>query len=291
MKATKSDDAKVNKKQLDIWLVDNFKSPDTAAVKVCLPGSYCPTKHGHLFNGLRSLALRWYRRKTSRSFLAYLHAQHGKGKSYQEILHTNTGKKVFSILLWVKLRYGFKVLKKPKCKDRGSKDLNEFRKDLIVGGEAVWRATLASWWNWDGGSTICFWRWPRCHRTAVRDGTKAFIHRHKLPSYSRPQKLSKDPETRKRVKDKVNGVRGRGYINTGGVKSTTGFFDVTKGDTDIRMVYDATECGLNDALWTLNFFSPTINSILRNADGSTWFGDIDLGEMFLNYWLDEELRP
>ena len=86
-------------------------------------------------------------------------------------------------------------------------------------------------------------------------------------------------------------MRTQGYINAGGVKSITGFFDVPKGEADIRMVYDATKCGLNAALWTPNFFLPTIDSILRNADGNTWFGDIDLGEMFLNYWLDEELRP
>ena len=81
-------------------------------------------------------------------------------------------------------------------------------------------------------------------------------------------------------------MRSRGYINTGGVKSITAFFNVPKGDADIRMVYDATKCCLNAALWTPNLFLPTIDSILRNADG-----DIDLGEMFLNYWLDEELRP
>ena len=75
------------------------------------------------------------------------------------------------------------------------------------------------------------------------------------------------------------------------MKSITGFFDVPKGDSDICMVYNATKCGLNDALWTPNFFLPTIDLILRNADADTWFGDIDLGEMFLNYWLDEELRP
>ena len=57
------------------------------------------------------------------------------------------------------------------------------------------------------------------------------------------------------------------------------------------MVYDATKCGLIAALWTPIFFLPTIDSILRNADEETWFGDIDLGEIFLNYWLDEELRP
>ena len=125
----------------------------------------------------------------------------------------------------------------------------------------------------------------------MRDGTKTFIHWNKLPAYAKQQQLSKDKVTREQVKAKVNEVRSRGYINTGGVKSTTGFFDVPKGDSDIRIVYDATKCGLNAVLWTPNFFLPTIDSILHNADDETWFGDIDLGEMFLNYWLDEELCP
>ena len=125
----------------------------------------------------------------------------------------------------------------------------------------------------------------------VRDGTKAFIHQNWLPAYAKPQQLSKHPETCERVKQKVNGVCSWGYIKEGGVKSTAGFFDMPKGDSDIRMVYDATKSDLNAALWTPNFFFPTIDSILRNADEETWFVDIDLGEMFLNYWLDEELRP
>eukprot|EP00979_Chaetoceros_neogracilis_P007253 scaffold1521_cov271-Chaetoceros_neogracile.AAC.61 len=65
---------------------------------------------------------------------------------------------------------------------------------------------------------------------------------------------------------------------------------VPKAIIDIRVVYDATQCGLNDALWAPNFFLPTVDSILRNASSSTWFGDIDLGEMFLNYALDMDIR-
>ena len=52
---------------------------------------------------------------------------------------------------------------------------------------------------------------------------------------------------RERVLNKVNSMQSRGYINVGGVKSITGFFDVPKGDDDIRMVYNATKCGLNEA--------------------------------------------
>ena len=75
------------------------------------------------------------------------------------------------------------------------------------------------------------------------------------------------------------------------MKSLTGFFAVPKGEDDIRIVYDASVCGLNDALWCPNCFLPTIDSVLRNAGSETWFGDIDLGEMFLNFQLDEKILP
>ena len=82
----------------------------------------------------------------------------------------------------------------------------------------------------------------------------------------------------------------RGYILPGQVNSLTGFFAVPKREDDIRIVYDATACGLNAALWAPNFALPTIDSVLQNADSRTWFSDIDLGEMFLIYFLDEDLR-
>ena len=290
VKAAKDDDAEVIEQQWDVWSVDNFNPPGNEVGKVCVPGSYCGVKHGRFFSSLRSMALRWYRRRILQSFLKYLRSHHGGGKVYEEVVLWNGVPRTAKIPLWVKLRYKFRSMAGSHRK-RGKPDQPEFRKDLLVGREAVWRSTLATWWNWDGGSTLYFWRWPTCVRPSIRDGTKAFIHRDRLPSYTQPQKLSKDPDTRDRVRRKVNGVRGRCYIREGGVKSTTGFFDVPKGESDIRMVYDATKCGLNAALWTPNFFLPTIDSILRNADERTWFGDIDLGEMFLNYWLDEELRP
>ena len=290
VKAAKSNDAKVDIQQWDRWSVESFRPRNESPAMVCIPGSYCDARHGRLFDSLRRLALRWYRRNTLRSLLLFLKKQHGRGKEVVDEVDIGGKPRQFRHSAWVRLRYSFRSCSKFRSKKR-NKTLDELRKDLIVGAEVIWRATQASWWNWEAGSTITFWRWPSCYRVAVRDGTKAFIHRDRLPSYSKPQQLSKDPDTQERVKKKVNGVRARGYINPGGVKSVTGFFDVPKGDADIRMVYDATKCGLNAALWTPNFFLPTIDSILRNADDETWFGDIDLGEMFLNYWLDEELRP
>ena len=83
----------------------------------------------------------------------------------------------------------------------------------------------------------------------------------------------------------------RNHVKSGFVKSLTCFFAVSKGDGDIRIVYDATKSGLNEALWAPNFPLPNATSVLRNVGSGTNFGDIDLGEMFLNYMLDPALRP
>ena len=110
-----------------------FKSLNAVAAKVCIPSSYCPAKHdGRLFDGLRGLALHWYQRRILQSFLAYLHSQHGRGKTYPEDLITGAGMKAVSISLWVKLRYSFKALKNPKSKGQGSRDLSDFCKGALL---------------------------------------------------------------------------------------------------------------------------------------------------------------
>ena len=88
---------------------------------------------------------------------------------------------------------------------------------------------------------------------------------------------------------KLHKVQERGYVVPGHVTSLTNYFCVPKGNDDIRMVYDATQCGLNEAVDPPNFFMPTIDSSLRSVESTTWSGDIDLGEMFLNYMLDESI--
>lgn len=138
---------------------------------------------------------------------------------------------------------------------------------------------LFSWWEWSAGSTLFFWRWPRRLWKSVRDGIKVFVDKRKLPEYRKPPSWPKDEKQHEKLIEKLRKVRDRKYIRHGYVKSLTGYFAVPKAGTDIRVVYDATKCGLNDAVWAPNFFLPTVDSILHNACSSTWFGDIDLGEM------------
>eukprot|EP00957_Ditylum_brightwellii_P047278 3591614-Ditylum_brightwellii.AAC.1 len=71
----------------------------------------------------------------------------------------------------------------------------------------------------------------------------------------------------------------------------TGYFDVDKGKEDIQIVYDASKCGLNAAVWSPNFGLPTVDLVRWTIDPGSWMGDIDVGEMFLNFPLDVNIRP
>jgi hypothetical protein len=56
------------------------------------------------------------------------------------------------------------------------------------------------------------------------------------------------------------------------------------------MVYDGSASGLNDAMWVPRFPLPTIQTHLRAVEEGTYMADLDIGKMFLNFVLHEELR-
>ena len=125
--------------------------------------------------------------------------------------------------------------------------------------------------------------------TAIRDGLEVFVS-GELPGYWSSRRWPKDPEEARQLQEKVKKVIRRAYITKGFVQSLIGFFTVEKGDGDIRIVYDATKSGLNDAIWAPNFGLPNAASILRMVGSESYFGDLDLGEMLLNYMLYPKLR-
>jgi hypothetical protein len=86
-------------------------------------------------------------------------------------------------------------------------------------------------------------------------------------------------------------VRKKGYITKGSVKSLTSYFAVPKGEHDVRMVYDASKSNLNKSLWAPNFGLPTVEALTRSVDETCWMGDLDIGEMFLNFCLHPDLQP
>jgi hypothetical protein len=69
--------------------------------------------------------------------------------------------------------------------------------------------------------------------------------------------------------------------------SLTSFFAVLEGDTDISLVYNGTSSGLNAHLWAPWSALPTICALLRALEIYTFMADSDIGEMFLNFMLEE----
>ena len=134
MKATKSNDVKVNEQQWDVWSVNNYHPGPGETAQVCIPGSYCSTKHGKLFEGVCCLAILWYQHKILRSFLNHLQIQHAANKSYLDTVIIDGSPSKVRVSTLVKLHYKFKVMTKPKGK-QGDRGLVEFKKDLIVGSE------------------------------------------------------------------------------------------------------------------------------------------------------------
>jgi hypothetical protein len=137
---------------------------------------------------------------------------------------------------------------------------------------------------------LFFWRWPKEHRREARDGYSPYVQ-GPLPAYKRPQPAEKDLETRRKVVEKLSTVRSRGYISKGFFQSLTSYFSVPKGDEDVRIVYDASKSKLNQSLWAPNFGLPTVEALVRGVDESCWMGDLDIGEMFLNFCLHPDLQP
>ena len=68
-----------------------------------------------------------------------------------------------------------------------------------------------------------------------------------LPKYMKPQQWPHDEAQCEKLMSKLRKVRKRGYIQPGFVKSLTGHFTVPTVKTNIRVVFDATQCRLNNA--------------------------------------------
>ena len=306
-KAVKSDDATAHVDMWDAYSVRSFVLEDhrlcfenlgfdfssfaLAQPRVCLATSTSlQPAHTQLFVQLRVIGLRWYRLKVVSSFKKFLKQKYGHDVlllwANRTQLHWDCQPPSSASSIVVG-EFGTQLL--PLSRPWWT----ELELDVSVGGDALRRALNADWWDWTFGSTPLFWRWPRERQRELRDGLRSCIKFDKLPNYWARQLYPSDPLHREKLIKKVSKVVAptRGYVTKGLVKSLTGFFAVPKGVDDIRVVYDATKCGLNNALWSANFWLPTIDTILRNSSLDAWYGDIDLGEMFLNYPLDPRLRP
>jgi hypothetical protein len=118
-----------------------------------------------------------------------------------------------------------------------------------------------------GGHASFFWRWPSTHSHTAHDGYPAYVM-GLLPRNIQPQLKKTNCNLRGMIKAKLNTLRSKEYIAQCHVESLTRFFAVPKGVSGIRMVYDATQSGLNEALWSPNFQLPTMDTLARAVSSS-----------------------
>ena len=88
-----------------------------------------------------------------------------------------------------------------------------------------------------------------------------FISKPPQNSYKQPKI---DLEAKAKVKEKIQTALSKGYLSWANhhcIKSFMHFFHVPKGSEDIRMIYDGTKSGLNDALFAPWFALPTADSM------------------------------
>jgi hypothetical protein len=111
-----------------------------------------------------------------------------------------------------------------------------------------------------------------------------------LPTNLRPARPV-HPDKRAMLGPKIDTVRKRNYIAPEPVSNLTDFFDVPKGEIDIRVVYNGTTSGLNEKLWSPGFFLPNADSAGRLLMYNSYTVDADLGEMFLNFPMDPRIPP
>ena len=158
-----------------------------------------------------------------------------------------------------------------------------------IAAECLTRAADATWWEWKGGSTLVFWKWPRGSRSHARQGQPHFMTGDP-PRFRRRQRPPQNESARAVMKSKVDKFRSRGYVRDGTALGIVHMFAVPKGLHDWRMVFDATGSGLNAVLWSPHFGLPTVRCTFRSLLPGYWQCDMDVGEMFLCFWLHTMLR-
>jgi hypothetical protein len=190
---------------------------------------------------------------------------------------------------WFRSEYPLVCIISLVCNNPHHRNSVRVQRDWDAGMDCLRRSRGSNWWEWSDGSRPYYWRWPIEYREIIRDGLPIW-ELDTLPTWLVPQRGEKVPYMHAAVRAKLIVVRGRRYIIPGTVRSLTFLFAVPKGEHDIRLVYDGTKSGLNRSVWAPWFPLPTIETHLRCVEAGSFMGDIDIGEMFLNFMLHPRMQ-
>jgi hypothetical protein len=277
LKATKADDARVPVEQWDSELAEVMQVEEGEALTQAA-------------EAIRTFCLKWWRRRLTRSFFCWLHqSPEYQGVGLDDLSHVvekvqaNTPGSQERTCRWAPL--GRAVY----CDWWSERDARHF-KDLKSAREVVERSSRASWFEWEDGSTPVHWKWPTWCQPVARDGLPVWF-KESPKQWRRPQRPGASAQVHDLMKSKLSKVRERRCIQASDdIDSLISFFAVPKGEDDVRMVYDGTKSGLNDCIWVPRFPLPTVGTHLRAVEAGTYMGDMDVGEMFLNFILHESMQ-
>ncbi|KAI2503870.1 hypothetical protein MHU86_10595 [Fragilaria crotonensis] len=168
----------------------------------------------------------------------------------------------------------------------------EIKRDITKGRLIFEQVLKSKWWEWTYGSSLFFWRWNgKDQVTAARDGMRMYVLSPLPIGRKRATRVKLSPVVQALVAEKIEGMCKRYYLeSTGHVANSLDYFAVPKGEADIRVVFDGSSCGLNKTLWAPNFFLPSATSALMLMSFGTWMADMDFGEMFHNFPMEERMR-
>ena len=236
---------------------------------------------------LRALLLRYNKRNLFRSFIRYLKSLHPTcWKSYvaARVCHTNGGRD-HSSQSGQKRNHSSQLggQKRPSP---------SFLRDVHQGRQVLWSYVNSSFFEWDCGSTIIFWRWPKQFISSARDGLRPYYVGHLPLNQQTPRPPA--PEHKEVTWEKFKKALKRKYLQfcpASSVKSFVDYFQVPKGPTEIQMVLNGTSSGLNSLVFTPNFWLPYSPMMTRLLHYEYWYIDLDVGECFLNFGIHKALIP
>jgi len=164
--------------------------------------------------------------------------------------------------------------------------------ELLCGRDCLNNYLQSSFFSWDKGSTLLYWRWSNESQEYAKNGFSPCIS-GMLPASLKSASIPKQPVFDK-IYSKIKKAVQRGYLKLevatdSKIKNVIDYFGVEKGESDIRVVFNGTSCGLNGAVWAPNFWLPPAKSMVRALSFNFKAVDIDLGEMFLNFPLSKKL--
>ena len=156
------------------------------------------------------------------------------------------------------------------------------------------RARNSTWFEWNDGSRLFFWRWPPDLQREARDGSP--VCHHYIPPRRCDARVPSDvePWMAAMVNDKLRKFFRRRHIIPFPRRLTRVpivYFPVKKGEEDIRMVWSETEQGITDSVFAPRIFYPNPGTLLRRLPNNAFIGDFDIGEQFHDFCLIGPERP